>query len=100
MAARAQSSQGVRWHCPRRSDYLLQMWPDGAVVYDEASGDLHALSAVAGQLLQLILMTQQSCAHSLAETLLGEPPDPADVCRVDEWLREFESLGLIEPCGA
>ena len=42
----------MRWHCPRRADYLLQLWPDGAVVYDEASGDIHALSPIAGELLQ------------------------------------------------
>lgn len=90
----------AHWHCPRRSDYLLQVWPDGAVVYDKASGDMHALSAVAGQLLQQVLMEQQSCAHDLAQGLLGELPTAEDVGRVDGLLREFASLGFVEPCGA
>lgn len=90
----------AHWYCPRRSDYLLQVWPDGAVVYDEASGDMHAFSPLAGQLLQQILMEQQSCAQDLAQGLLGELPTAEDVGRVDGLLREFASLGFVEPCGA
>jgi PqqD family protein of HPr-rel-A system len=90
----------TRWHCPRRADYLLQVWPDGAVVYDEASGDIHALSPIAGELLQRILAAQPVCAKSLAQALLGEPPTADDVGLVGKLLRDFESLGFIEPSGA
>lgn len=69
-------------------------------MYDEASGDIHALSPIAGEVLRLVLTVPQSCAESLARTLLGEPPTLEDVCSVDRMLREFESLGFIEPCGA
>lgn len=90
----------AHWYCPRRFDYLLQVWPDGAVVYDEASGDMHALSPLAGQLLQQIFMEQQSCAQDLTQVLLGDLPTIEDVGRVDALLREFASLGFVEPCGA
>lgn len=90
----------AQWHCPRRFDYLLQVWPDGAVVYDEASGDMHALSPLAGQLLQQILMGPRSCSQDLAQGLLGELPTAEDVGRVDGLLREFASLGFIEPFSA
>lgn len=90
----------AHWHCPRPSDYLLRLWPDGAVVYDEASGDMHALSPLAGQLLQQILMTQQSCAQDLTQGLLGELPTAEDVGMVEGLLREFASLGFVEPCSA
>lgn len=90
----------THWHCPRSADYGLQLWPDGAVVYDEASGDIHALSPIAGEVLRHLLTVPQSCAESLARTLLGEVPAWEDVCSVDRMLREFEFLGFIEPCGA
>ncbi|WP_157896759.1 HPr-rel-A system PqqD family peptide chaperone [Acidovorax carolinensis] len=99
-AAPAQPVPAGRWHCPRREDYLLQLWPDGAVVYDDASGDIHALSPVAGELLQQVLAAPQSCSESLALALLGEPPTAHDVRRVDKLLQDFESLGFIEPCSA
>lgn len=99
-AAPAQPVPAGRWHCPRREDYLLQLWPDGAVVYDDASGDIHALSPVAGELLQQVLSAPQSCSESLALALLGEPPTAHDVRRVDKLLQDFESLGFIEPCSA
>lgn len=70
------------------------------MVYDEASGDIHALSPIAGEVLRHLLTVPQSCAKSLARTLLGEPPALEDVCSVDRMLRAFESLGFIEPCGA
>ena len=98
-AAPALPAHAVRWHCPRGADFLLQLWPDGAVVYDEASGDIHALSRMAGELLQQVLSVQQSGAHDLAQALLGEQPTAQDVCRVDELLQDFESLGFVEPCG-
>lgn len=87
----------AHWHCPRRFDYLLQVWPDGAAVYDEASGDMHALSPLAGQLLQQILRAPLSCSEDLAQALLGEIPTADDVGKVDGLLREFASLGFIEP---
>ena len=99
-AAPVQPVHAMRWHCPRRADYLLQLWPDGAVVYDEASGDLHALSPIAGELLQQLLTVLQSCAESLAQALLGEQPTAEDIRKVDKLLKDFEYLGFIEPCDA
>jgi PqqD family protein of HPr-rel-A system len=98
--APAQRARAAHWHCPRPADYQLQLWPDGAALYDEASGDIHALSPIAGELLRHVLTMPQSCAESLAWTLLGEPPTLEDVCSVDRMLHEFESLGFVEPCAA
>ena len=99
-AATVQPVHAARWHCPRRADYVLQLWPDGAVVYDEASGDIHALSPVAGELLQQVLTVPKSCSETLAWALLGEQPTAQDVRGVETLLQDFESLGFIEPCGA
>ncbi|MCE1249434.1 MAG: HPr-rel-A system PqqD family peptide chaperone [Comamonadaceae bacterium] len=83
------------WHCPRPGDYGVQLWADGAVVYDEASGDLHALSPVAGQLLQLVLTAPPSCAESLAQALLDDEASAAETARVHALLQEFAALGFI-----
>jgi len=99
-ATPVQTGHAENWHCPRRADFVLQLWPDGAVVYDEASGDIHALSPVAGELLQQVLTVPQSCSETLAQALLGEQPTAQDVRGVDTLLQDFESLGFIEPCGA
>ena len=86
------------WHSPRRKDFQLQMWPDGAVVYDEASGDLHALNPISGELLHWILSAEQSTPESLAEALFGELPVESDVSMVRAVLMEFEFMGFVEPC--
>ena len=86
------------WHCPRREDFQLQRWPDGAVVYDEASGDLHALNPISGELLHWILSAEQSTPESLAEALFGELPVESDVSMLRAVLMEFEFMGFVEPC--
>lgn len=86
--------------CPRRADFQLHAWPDGAVVHDEASGDIHALSPVAGELLHSIVKAGQSTPERLAQALLGEAPTDGDVSMVHKLLLEFESLGFIEFCDA
>ena len=86
------------WHSPRRKDFQLQMWPDGAVVYDEASGDIHALTSISGELLDKLLTTEQSSTESLAEALLGASPTEDVVSMVRRILLEFESMGFVEPC--
>lgn len=83
------------WVCPRAGDYGLQLWGDGAIVYDEASGDLHALSPVAGQLLQLILTAPPSSAASLAQALLEDEASAAEIARVQALLHEFCALGFV-----
>lgn len=92
--------RNVPVRCHRRADFQLHAWPDGAVVHDGASGDIHALSPVAGELLHWILKAGQSTPERLAQDLLGEPPTESDVCGVHKLLLEFESLGFVELCGA
>lgn len=91
----------MRWHCPRRADYLLQLWPDGAVVYDEASGDIHALSPIAGELLQQLLTVQQSCAKVWPRRCWASSPPPGRYSQGGQVaFEDFEYLGFIEPCDA
>lgn len=94
-----QSVRFAYWNSPRRKDFQLQMWPDGAVVYDEASGDIHVLNPISGELLHWILSAEQSTPQGLGEALLGEPPTEDDVSMVRRILLEFESMGFVEPCG-
>ena len=69
-----------------------------AVVYDEASGDIHALTSISGELLDKLLTTEQSSPESLAEALLGASPTEDVVSMVRRILLEFESMGFVEPC--
>lgn len=85
----------ILWRCPRPGDYGVQLWADGAIAYDEASGNLHALSPVAGQLLQLVLTAPPSSADHLAQALLEDEAGAAEVARVQALLQEFAALGFV-----
>lgn len=86
------------FHCPRSADLALQVWPDGAVVYDDANGGLHALTPVAGQVLQAVLGRSDFAAPDLALELLQDTPDAQDLDRMRELLSSFETLGFVERC--
>lgn len=71
---------------------------DGAVVYDIASGDTHAVDALAMELLQMLLerapRTAESISADLARLLEGETE--ADVVdAVDRGLAQLQRLGLV-----
>ena len=86
----------VHWHCPRPDTFAIQNWPDGVVVYDDASGSLHALNPVAGEAFGLILAQRASSTANLAAAMgLGEP-GPEDLEMLQSLLGQFESMGLIE----
>lgn len=83
----------------RCASLVVRVWPDGAVVYDEADGSLHALNPVAGEALQWLLAHPALGPVELARHLLQEEPQASDLQRVNELLRGFESMGLWErPC--
>jgi hypothetical protein len=81
---------------PRSSDLALHAWDDGVVVYDDADGSLHALSAVAGDALALLLAHGSETASHLAELLLQESPNESDIAMVASLLVEFEAMGFVE----
>jgi hypothetical protein len=84
------------WHCPRREDLILRDWPDGTVVFDDASGQLQCLSPLFGTLMALLVQPRAWRTADLAMALLGEEPICDDVQMVENALAEFSALNLIE----
>lgn len=80
----------------RASDFVVRVWADGAVVYDEADGSLQALNPVAGEAFQLLLAHPEMQPLELARRLLDGEPDADDLRMVSDLLREFEVMGLWE----
>ncbi|MBS3997292.1 MAG: hypothetical protein KGZ67_08125 [Hydrogenophaga sp.] len=83
-------------HLDRSADFVVKVWADGAVVYDEADGSLQALNPVAGEAFQRLLEQPGLSPTALGRLLLQEEPDAEDLRLVADLLREFESLGLWE----
>ena len=84
-------------HCARPGDFVLQRWPDGVVVYDDANASLHALNLVAGEAFELLLnQSEATDARALAYALVQTEPTEEDVELVASLLAQFESMGLIE----
>lgn len=86
----------AHWHCPRPDKFAIQNWPDGVVVYDDASGSLHALNPVAGEAFSLILAQRASSTESLAAAMGLVEPGREDLEVLQSLLGQFESMGLIE----
>lgn len=85
----------VSYRCPRPGDFEIHSWPDGVVVYDDASGSLHALSPIAGE--AFALMREQECSpEDLARVMELAEPGPEDIEVFHSLLVQFESMGLIE----
>jgi hypothetical protein len=84
------------WVCPRHAEISLHEWPDGTVVFDDASGQLQCLNPVSGSLMGLLVQPRAWRAADLALELLGETPTRNDVEMVENALAEFSSLNLIE----
>jgi hypothetical protein len=84
------------WRCQRIADFSLRTWPDGCVVFDDATAQLQCLSPVAGELLTLLMQRAQWTATDLAQTLLGEMPTADDVEMVENQLTAFFSLHFID----
>lgn len=88
--------QGQIWHCRRSADFVLREWPDASVLFDDATGSFHCLNPAAAGLMAILLKSSARSASSLAQELLGEQPDAHDVDMVENVLKEFLSLNLIE----
>lgn len=85
----------IRWRS--RRPFRGSAWPDGAVVYDAASGDTHQLSPLAYQILTLIQeapATQEALAARVTPASLGENDVGAALAAI---VLNLHELGLIEP---
>jgi PqqD family protein of HPr-rel-A system len=90
----------TRAQLPRVRDDLHVVELDGeAVVYDEATGDLHHLNAVATVVLDLCdgSATAREVARDVALAFEEAPPDVER--HVRRCIREFRSVGLLERNG-
>lgn len=90
------SAARAGWRCPRPADFVLHPWPEGVVVYDDASASLQVLHPVAGEAFETLLRQPHHDAESLARVLVQDEPTPEDIELVASLLAQFESMGLIE----
>jgi len=86
----------VRWSCRRSADLSLRRWPDGCVLFDEAQGQLQWLTAASGEVMALLLQCPEWTSVELAQALMGETPTEDDVEMVENVVRHFQSLNLID----
>lgn len=90
------SGASSRFRCPRPADFSVRAWPDGVAVYDDATGDVRALTPAAGEVFALLLSQPAMAPADLSQRLLGEPPTPQDLEQMLVLLSGFESMGLAE----
>jgi hypothetical protein len=86
----------VRCPAPRRNELALRHFPDGTVVYDEASGSLHALSPVAGQALSEILTHERLSLPDLAARIQLDHPSSDELRQLGEMVEQLSLLGFVE----
>lgn len=84
--------------CPdsRRIDLVLRHFRDGSVVYDEASGGLHAISSVAGLVLGELMTNDALTPSCLASLLQFEDPSHEELKQLEMILLELHSLGFVD----
>ena len=75
---------------------MLQHWPDGVVVYDDARASLQVLHPVAGEAMAIALTQARFDAESLARALFRGDPAAEDIELVADLMVQFESMGFIE----
>lgn len=87
----------TRWRACR--EFHISEWPDGAVVYDTASGDTHHLTPAATQILNLI-HDSPSTLQALTSRVLSSDsatPDQASLVMIEAIVTDLSKLGFIEP---
>lgn len=92
------STSGQQMHatCRRPTDFVVRVWDDGAVVYDEADGSLQALNPIAGEAFQLLLTHPPLNVRALARLLMNAEPSEEEESMVDQLLTQFVAMGLVE----
>jgi PqqD family protein of HPr-rel-A system len=86
----------MRWRVCR--EYRSKEWPDGAVLYDTASGDTHHLTPSAFRILSLLHAaprTQEELAHCVLSSGVTKVGDE-NLAIIDATLAHLVELGLIE----
>lgn len=81
--------------CHRGQDLELRWFDDGAVVFDDATGDLTALHTEAARALAFCLDGIPRDLEALAAAVLPPPASDDDTERLRNWLRALERLGFV-----
>ncbi|MHB9102522.1 MAG: HPr-rel-A system PqqD family peptide chaperone [Sulfuricella sp.] len=87
-----------KWQVAAENELLFRSWEDEFVVYNGATGDTHLFGLVAAQVM-LKLQQTPADAVNLAEwvaPLLQIEPDDEFVFVIEQILKDFDSLGIIE----
>jgi hypothetical protein len=77
--------------------WSLRSWADGAVLFDEATGSCHALTASTEMVCRLCLQRSHFDAASLANELFDSGANVEDVLALEQVLESFTSIDLIQP---
>lgn len=85
----------VLWRATRKFEF--RAWVDGAVLYDLGSGDTHALTLTALEILQLLQLTPCTLQDLVARLLASDAPSAEDHATIEAIVLNLNALGLIEP---
>ena len=92
-------TRNVVWQVSEGSRLLWKSWDDEYVVFDDGSGYTHVLDLVAGEVLKVLeeAPADPSQLTRRVASRLDLTPDPKLVGRVQETIRKFQEVGLVEP---
>ncbi len=91
---------GVTWRIPAGKPLKWRRWDEASVVIDLDSGQTHYLnlfSMVALEHLEKEAVTTDQLARNIAD-YLDIPLDENLAGQVSGLIKQFDELGLIEPC--
>ena len=92
--------QAVIWGVVRDPPCLWREWADGAVVYNEATGDTHRLNPLAAEMFHSLL-AEPATLPQLTERVahsIGIEIDEELARRVKAVVRQLRSFGLLYSC--
>lgn len=92
----AVTQSDFQWGCSRSADFSLRQWSDGAVLFDDASGQLKCLTPASGAVMALLMGRMHWTSVELAEELMEDAPTEDDVKLIENVLHHFQSLKLID----
>lgn len=84
------------WCCPRTTDLSLRIWPEGGVVFDDAKGQFHELTATASEVLHQLLEGGSLTENEILFNVLGEAPTEDEASQMNQLLLHFMAMDLIE----
>jgi PqqD family protein of HPr-rel-A system len=88
---------GVRWRLCAPEAITWREWPDGIVVYNDATGHTHHLSPLCGEVLLILLQAADGADASSLTDLIAARLDASGDARLSvEIQRVLEELGQIE----